>query len=150
MRRLIALLIAPLASGAVYAIVAGAMAAQHLETPSTRMLVAWGLDIAFGAGAAIIAAFAMTLLVGMPLADALDRRGRGRMRNIVWLGALLGMLPFVVFDLYVVIAELGRHATAATATSLLQDLPRAFALAALGASCGAASAWTYWSIMERR
>jgi hypothetical protein len=150
MRRLMALLVAPLASGVVYAVAAGVVAAQHLEAWSTRAFVASALDIAFGSAGAIIAAFAMTLLVGMPLADALDRRGRGRARNIVVLGALLGMLPFVAFDLYVVIAELNRHATLATVASLSKDLPRALALAALGASCGAASAWTYWSIMDRR
>ncbi len=150
MRRLMALLVAPLASGAVYAVVAGVVAAQHLETWSTRVLMAWALDIAVGSGGAIIIAFAMTLLFGMPLADALDRRGRGRMRNIVVLGALLGMLPFAAFDLYVAIAELGRRATLATAANLLHDLPRALVLASLGASCGAASAWTYWSIMEQR
>ena len=150
MRRLMALLVAPLASGANYAVVAGVVAARYFERWSTRALLASVLDVAFGVVGAIIAAFAMTLLVGMPLADALDRRGRGRMRNIVVLGALLGSLPFVAFDLYVIIVELNRHATSATAAGLLHDLPRAFALAALGASCGAASAWTYWSIMDRR
>ena len=150
MRHLIALLVAPLASGAVYALVAGVVAVQHLETGSMRPLIATALNIVFGSGIAVIAAFAMTLLVGMPLANALDRRGRGGVRNIIWVGVLLGMLPFIVFDLYVVVAELSRHETAAAAAGLFKDLPRALAFVALGATCGAASAWTYWSIAQRQ
>ena len=150
MRRLMALLLAPLASGAVYAIAAGAVAALHLERLSTRELIAIAIDIAFGSGIAIVAAFTMTLLVGMPLANALDRRGRGNRGNLVWLGALLGALPFVAFDVYVVVAELSRHPASAAVASLFTGLPRAMTLAALGGACGAASAWVYSSIMEQR
>jgi hypothetical protein len=150
MRRLMALLVAPLASGAIYALVAGVVAALHLESWSTRAFIATALDIVVGSGVAIVLAFAMTLLLGMPIANALDRRGRGGFGNIVWLGALLGALPFAVFDLYVIFAEMGRHSLAIASASLFKDLPRALTLAALGASCGAASAWTYWSIVLRR
>jgi hypothetical protein len=150
MRRLMALFVAPLASGGIYALAAGVVAALHLESWSTRALIATALDIVVGSGVAMVVAFAMTLLLGMPIANALDRRGRGGCGNIVWLGALLGALPFAVFDLYVIFAELGRHSLALAAATLFKDLPRALTLAALGATCGATSAWTYWSIVLRR
>jgi hypothetical protein len=150
MRRLMALLVAPLASGAVYALAAGVVAALQLQSSATRALIATALQVMVGSGIAIVVAFAMTLLLGMPIANALDRRGRGGFRNIVWLGALLGALPFAVFDLYVIFAEMGRQSASSAASSLLRDVPRALTLAALGAACGAASAWTYWSIVLRR
>ncbi len=92
----------------------------------------------------------MTLFVGLPLAVSFERRGRDGVRDMVLLGAMLGALPFVLFDAYVVFAELDRHPTLAAVSGLFKDLPRALVLATLGASCGAASAWTYRSIVQSR
>jgi hypothetical protein len=150
MRRIIAVLVAPLATGVIYALVYGVLLLFQIESFSGRVLLATALAIALWSGVATVAAFAMTLLVGMPLEISLERRGRGDLDDIVWLGAILGALPFVLFDAYVLYTELSRHAAIAAAADLFKDLPRALALAALGASCGGASAWTYWSILHWR
>jgi hypothetical protein len=149
-RRIIAVLLAPLATGVVYALVYGALVLFQIESFSARALLATAPGIAEWSGVATIAAVAMTLLVGLPLAVSLERRGRDSVRDIVLLGAMLGALPFVLFDAYVVFAELDRHPTLAAVSGLFKDLPRALALAGLGASCGTASAWTYWSILHWR
>jgi hypothetical protein len=150
MRRIVAVLVAPLATGVVYALIHGVLVLFQIESFSGRAVLVTVLDIALWSGVATVAAFAMTLLVGMPLEISLERRGRGDLGDIVRLGAILGALPFVLFDAYVVFAELSHHATIAAASGLLKDLPRALALAGLGASCGTASAWTYWSILHWR
>jgi hypothetical protein len=149
-RRIIAVLVAPLATGVVYALVYGVLFLFQTESFSGSVLLATALAIALWSGVASVAAFAMTLLVGMPLEISFERRGRGDLGDIVRLGAILGALPFVLFDAYVVFTELSHHATIAAATGLFKDLPRALGLAALGASCGGASAWTYWSILHWR
>jgi hypothetical protein len=149
-RRIVAVLVAPLATGVVYALVYGVLLLFQIESFSGRVLLATALAVALWSGIATVVAFPMTLLVGMPLEISLERRGRGDLGDIVRLGAILGALPFVLFDAYVVYIELSRQATIAAATGLFKDLPWALVLAALGASCGGASAWTYWSILHWR
>lgn len=149
-RRMIAVLLAPLATGIVYALIFAVLAVFQTEAFSQGALLATAIDIALWAGVAAVVAFAMTVLVGLPLAISLEKRGRDDLRDMVLLGAMLGALPFVVFDVYVVVGELGRHTTLSAASGVFNDLPRALALAALGVSCGAASGWTYWSIVQWR
>jgi hypothetical protein len=94
------------------------------------------------------AAYVM-MVVAVPLVARLERRGRGDLASIVNLGLLLGALPFVTFDAHIVLYEFA-HDPAEAIPRLMSDLSTATKWVAVGATCGAATAWTYWLLIRRR
>ncbi len=104
-------------------------------------------------------ALVVSLFVGMPLGNRLAKRGRTGPTAFLILGAVLGALPFLLFDAYVVAYEVVRSFRFGLADSfwglgpmmrrLLRDIPVATYWVGLGSWCGAWSAVAYWSVVYR-
>jgi hypothetical protein len=148
MNRLMATLIAPLATPVALAAVFSLLSLWQVVT-----ITDWTPRLAFY-GWLMVAVFAtpaayVMMVVAVPLAARLERRGRGDLASVVNLGLLLGALPFVVFDAYIVLYEFVHNPVAAI-PRLMGDLSTAAKWVALGATCGAATAWTYWRLTRHR
>ena len=88
----------------------------------------------------------ITIAAGGPLAHQLAHRGhRGPLRFIL-LGAVLGALPFLLFEGYIIGTNLLLYVTP---SPNLNAVLNALRWAGLGAWCGMWSAWAYWAIAIR-
>jgi hypothetical protein len=98
---------------------------------------------------AVPAVLAVVVIAAVPLARRLQRRGTAGFGSMIHLGVMLGVLPFLFFDGYVVGFEL--FTTPAEAPGrLMADLPVALKWATLAALCGAGSAAAYWAVLRPR
>ena len=101
------------------------------------------------AAVATPATLAMVALVAAPLARRLRRQGRTGLKPLVGLGIGLAVLPFALFDGYVVVRALVAG-PAEVPRVVMEGLPVAMKWAMLAASCGAGSAAAYWTVSRRR
>ena len=122
----------------------------------------WGTvwsTIEFQASIAIPIASVVSLLGGIPLGNRLVARGRTRPLNFVVLGAILGSVPLLLFEVPQIaggIVQVFRHMTG-NGTGEIASKTRVpvfgmrFALHWLivGAWCGAWSALAYWVVVYR-
>jgi hypothetical protein len=141
----------PLAIALAFALVAALPLGRVVGVDATRAGASTWMVAVFASPVAA----AVTLVAGLPLALWLERRGDTAPRHFLALGALLGAVPFLLFDLYVFLYELaaaGRHGpghVVAAARRLLADAPTALAWLALGAWSGGCSALAYWRVALR-
>jgi hypothetical protein len=88
----------------------------------------------------------MTVAAGGPIAHQVTHRGhRGAMKCIL-LGAILGALPFLLFEGYIMGTNLLLYVTPAPN---LDNVKTALRWAGLGSWCGMWSATAYWAVAIR-
>jgi hypothetical protein len=147
----------PLAVGVLFALLAllnvGWFAGKGWGTIASNiyMYSIFGTPIALGAA----------LVLGLPIAGRLERRGRVWAHQFALAGLVLGAVPFLVFDLLVVGQQLYFAATRpeafhaevfgvpATLRRLFRDVPTAAIWLGLGMWCGVCSALAYWVVVYR-
>jgi len=95
------------------------------------------------------ATLAIVVLAAAPWARRLHRQGGATLPGLIGLGIVLAVLPFALFDGYVVVRTVVSNPLEASGV-LLDDLPVALKWAALAALCGAGSATAYWAVARRR
>ena len=108
---------------------------------------------------AVPIAIVVSAAMGLPVAGYLARRARTRATHFLLAGAIMGVVPFLAFDIFAVVSELlsahrnwpdneflGVHGTT---ERLLASLPVAANWLALGAWCGAWSSFAYWLVVHR-
>jgi hypothetical protein len=103
---------------------------------------------------------AVTFLGALPAHLWFRKRGWTSLRYYAILGFVLGVLPLLVFDIFVVVSALWSSlrfgwgdtflGPKAAVRSLLSDIPVAAAFAGVGASCGVAAAAVFWVVAVRR
>ena len=121
----------------------------------------WGLvvsNMVMYAGLAAPIALILSVVAGVPSARYLAKRRRTRALQFVLLGALIGIVPFLFFDIYVVATALlsaQRNwpnneflGVRGTSERLIDSLPVALYWLALGSWCGAWSAFAYWLVVH--
>ena len=160
MRRVFGVVLAVLTTPVVFAVVLVVLSwfGQGPSLAPSRLAAA-GLQGLFALFALPLAA-AVALALGLPLALQFERRGVRGLRPYLLLGTALGVLPFVLFDLYVVGYELlaavrrgpgdSSFGLFAALARQVRAAPRALAWLALGGLCGAVSAAAYWTVAVRR
>lgn len=88
----------------------------------------------------------LTIAAGGPLAHQMAHRGHRSLVKCMLLGAVLGALPFLLFDGYIIGTNLLLYVSPAPN---LETVLRAVRWAALGAWCGMWSAAAYWTVAIR-
>lgn len=89
----------------------------------------------------------VTLAAGGPIAHQMSHRGHGGLLKCILLGAVLGALPFLLFDGYIMATDLILYVSPAPN---LETVLTAVRWAALGSWCGMWSAAAYWTVAIRR
>jgi hypothetical protein len=89
----------------------------------------------------------VTLAFGAPYTHRLQELGRATALRVTVTGAILGALPFVLFDGYVIVTNMLLLVRQAYTRDTLETAAR---WAGLGAWCGSWSALTYWLVAVRR
>jgi hypothetical protein len=108
---------------------------------------------------AIVLAYAVVLLGALPTYLVLRRRRSLRVGDCLLAGAMLGVLPFLLFDLFVAAAEIWQALRSgwtresfgilATARRLIADVPDALPWLVCGVVSGLASSFVFYRIAVR-
>jgi hypothetical protein len=109
---------------------------------------------------AIVLAYAVVLLGALPTYLVLRRRKSLRVGDCLLAGAILGVFPFLLFDLFVAVADIwqalrsgwtrGSFGLVATARRLIADIPDTLPWLVCGVASGLASSFVFYRIAVRR